>query len=177
MNREEANLLVDKVNNISKTSPLLLVGEAYLTFKKFYDGKIVEITKENIKEIVEYYSITTLNYPLVLEDISTLSSIQVNYLLKLIEESKTPIILLSSYDNIKSILLSRVKTYLRFKEEVSSELKNDIESIESIKERVDTNTSYKDKVLLMRDISPQYYLLDLEFSSMKNKDKYINILL
>ena len=56
-----------------------------------------DIYKDNIKDIVEYYSMLTLSYPLVLEDISNLNTTQVNYLLKLIEESKNPIILLASF--------------------------------------------------------------------------------
>ena len=116
MNKKEAKLLMDTVNNVFKTSPILLIGEeCVLTFSKAWEGKIIEIDKDNIKDIVEYYSILTLSYPLVLEDISNLNTTQVNYLLKLIEESKNPIILLASYDNINSILLSRIKTVIKFK--------------------------------------------------------------
>ena len=91
MNKKEAELLMDTVNNVFKTYPLLLIGESYLIFKKSYEGKIIEIDKNNIKDIVEYYSMLTLSYPLVLEDISNLNTTQVNYLLKLIEESRNPI--------------------------------------------------------------------------------------
>ena len=176
MNKKEAKLLMDTVNNVFKTSPLLLIGESYLIFKKSYEGKIIEIDKDNIKDIVEYYSMLTLSYPLVIRDISTLNNVQVNYLLKLLEESKNPIILLASYDNINSILLSRIKTIIKFKSSITSELKDDIESIEAIKEGLEKDLSYKDKISLIRDISPRYYLLKSELPN-KNKDKFINILL
>ena len=176
MTKKEAKLLMDTVNNVFKTSPLLLIGESYLIFKKSYEGKIIEIDKDNIKDIVEYYSMLTLSYPLVLEDISNLNTTQVNYLLKLIEESKNPIILLASYDNINSILLSRIKTVIKFKNSITSELKDDIESIDSIREKLEKDLSYKDKITLIRDISPRYYLLETSLPN-KNKDKYINILL
>ena len=177
MNKKEAKLLMDTINNIFKTSPVLLIGEeCVLTFSKAWEGKIIEIDKDNIKDIVEYYSMLTLSYPLVIRDISTLNNVQVNYLLKLIEESKNPIILLASYDNINSILLSRIKTVIKFKNSITSELKDDIESIDSIREKLEKDLSYKDKITLIRDISPRYYLLEASLPN-KNKDKYINILL
>ena len=177
MNKKEAKLLMDTVNNVFKTSPILLIGEeCVLTFSKAWEGKIIEIDKDNIKDIVEYYSMLTLSYPLVIRDISTLNNVQVNYLLKLIEESKNPIILLASYDNINSILLSRIKTVIKFKNSITSELKDDIESIDSIREKLEKDLSYKDKITLIRDISPRYYLLETSLPN-KNKDKYINILL
>lgn len=177
MTKEEAKLLMNTINNIFKTSPVLLIGEeCVLTFSKAWEGKIIEIDKDNIKDIVEYYSMLTLSYPLVIRDISTLNNVQVNYLLKLIEESKNPIILLASYDNINSILLSRIKTVIKFKNSITSELKDDIESIDSIREKLKEDLSYKDKITLIRDISPRYYLLEVSLSN-KNKDKYINILL
>ena len=177
MTKEEAKLLMYTINNIFKTSPVLLIGEeCVLTFSKAWEGKIIEIDKDNIKDIVEYYSMLTLSYPLVIRDISTLNNVQVNYLLKLIEESKNPIILLASYDNINSILLSRIKTVIKFKNSITSELKDDIESIDSIREKLEKDLSYKDKITLIRDISPRYYLLETSLPN-KNKDKYINILL
>ena len=177
MTKEEAKLLMNTINNIFKTSPVLLIGEeCVLTFSKAWEGKIIEIDKDNIKDIVEYYSMLTLSYPLVIRDISTLNNVQVNYLLKLIEESKNPIILLASYDNINSILLSRIKTVIKFKNSITSELKDDIESIDSIREKLEKDLSYKDKITLIRDISPRYYLLETSLPN-KNKDKYINILL
>ena len=175
MTKEEAELLMNTVNNVFKTSPILLIGEeCILTFSKAWEGKIVEIDKDNIKEVVEYYSITKLSYPLVIRDISTLNNVQVNYLLKLIEESKNPIILLASYDNLNNILLSRIKTVIKFRSNITSELKSDKESIEAIKEGLEKDLSYKDKISLIRDISPRYYLLESEPPN-KNKDKFINI--
>ena len=177
MIKEEAYKLMYSVNNIGKTSPLLLVGEeCILTFSKAWEGKIIDLDSSNIKDIVEYYAITKLSYPLVLRDISDLNSIQINYLLKLIEDTDNPIILLASYDNINSILLSRIKTVIKFRSNITSELKSDKESIEAIKEGLEKDLSYKDKISLIRDISPRYYLLKSELPN-KNKDKFINILL
>lgn len=177
MNKEQAIQLVKVVNNIKDTSPLLLVGEAYLVFRKKYNGKIIEVTKDNVKEIVEYYSSVTLPYPLVLEDISSLSATSVNYLLKLIEEAKYPIILLSSYDNMNNILLSRIKTFMKVNASNTSEFREGKEALDLIADKLDKEMSYKDKLETIGNISPIYYKVNKEVSGLRNKDKYINILI
>lgn len=168
--------LIQSVNNIKDTSPLLLVGEAYFLFRKSYKGKILTVNSENIREIVSYYSSISLDYILVLEDIANLSSTEVNYLLKLVEDAKYPIILLASYDNINPILLSRIRTFVKFSNPISSEFLSPSKGIEVIEDKLSSDTAYIDKVRYQMKYSPRLYYLEQLLGNTKNKNKYLDIL-
>ena len=168
--------LIQSVNNIKTTSPLLIVGEAYYTFKKAYKGKIITVNMENIREVVAYYSTVKLDYILVLEDIALLSSNATNFLLKLVEDIDYPLILLASYDNVNSILLSRIKTFVKFSKEVSSEFLPPKKGLEVIEDKLSPDTAYIDKVRYQLQYSPRLYYLDHIVGNTRNKSKFISIL-
>lgn len=168
--------LIQSVNNIKNTSPLLLVGEAYYLFRKNYKGKVLTINSQNIREIVAYYSTVELDYILVLEDISNLSSLECNYLLKLVEDSKYPIILLASYDNINNILLSRIKTFIKFSNQITSEFLPPNKGLEVIEDKLSSDSAFIDRVRYEAKYSPRLYYLEQLIGNSRNKSKYLDIL-
>lgn len=168
--------LVESVNNLRDTSPLLILGEAYYVFRKAWKDKIVSINSENVKEIVEYYSSVKLDYPLVLEDLALLSSKNLSHLLKLIEETKSPVILLASFDNINEILLSRIKTIIKFNKPCSCEFKTAEEGLAIIDESLSNDSSYNDILRYQAKYSPMLYYIESSLVNVNNKRRYINIL-
>lgn len=92
--------------------PCLLLGRSSIDFKKAYQGRIFTVTSlEAVRDIVERYTgISDLEGRYcVLDGICFLSEVGQNSLLKFIEESRFPIVLLSYYDKVSPIIMSRVK--------------------------------------------------------------------
>lgn len=93
-------------------SPCILLGKYASEFKRIYDGRIFLVNSlESVREITNNYSnISSLDGMLfVIDGIGFLSETAQSALLKFIEESKFPVILLSYYDKISPIILSRMK--------------------------------------------------------------------
>lgn len=168
--------LVEVVNNLKETSPILIMGEAYYVFKKAWKDKIIYLDNENIIDIVSYYSVVKTDYPLVFEDISYLRPQAVNYLLKLVEESKTPLILLASVDNINEILLSRIKSKIKVVKPVSSEFRTPKEGLDIIEESLSKDSAFYDVVRYQAKYSPYLYYLESNLKNVSNSRKIIEIL-
>lgn len=169
--------LKNSIENIYNTAPLLIVGEARLLFIKAWKYKInrVSNTKE-LRELADYYSSIKDTKPLVIDDLSLIQQGSLKLLLKLVEESKIPIILLSSFDNIDKILLSRIKTYIRFDEPIKSDFLSlsDFYDVLSNKDFKDSKQS--DKLTFYRDKCPMYLELDYYINTSSNKNKLLSIL-
>jgi hypothetical protein len=90
----------------------MFIGKYVTEFKKIYRGKIFSAhTLEDVKYITDNYigkSELSGKY-FVIDGLGFLSQTGQNALLKFIEESTFPIILLSYYDRVSSIILSRIK--------------------------------------------------------------------
>lgn len=165
------------IEHIYDTSPILIVGEARLLFLKLWKYKVNRVSNtKDLREVSEYYSLVDDTKPIVIDDLSLIQGNSLKILLKLIEESKTPIILLSSFDNLDSILLSRIKTFIRFKEEIKSEFLslNKFYSVLADKDFSDSKAS--DKVKFYRDKCPLYLPLDYDLKLSSNKDRILSIL-
>lgn len=96
--------------------PCLLIGKYVNEFKRTYKGTIERCYSLNdVKRIVdEYDGITEVNSDfLVLEGVGYLSETGQNSLLKFIEESKLPIIVLSYSDKVSPIIHSRMKNVMK----------------------------------------------------------------
>lgn len=92
--------------------PCLLLGKLAVEFKRQYKGKIFLVGNlEAVRGVVnEYSGISDLEGRYcVLDGVGFLSDIGQNSLLKFIEESKFPVILLSYYDKVSPIIMSRMK--------------------------------------------------------------------
>ena len=103
------------IKNILKSKeycPCLLLGRYATEFKKFYRDKIFMVNDlDAVRNVVNNYSgIEDLEGRyFVMDGVGFLSDIGQNSLLKFIEESKFPIVLLSYYDKVSPIIMSRVK--------------------------------------------------------------------
>lgn len=96
--------------------PCLMIGKYVNDFKHIYKDVIERVyTLNGVKRIVEEYDgIEHVNSGvLVLEGIGNLSDVGQNSLLKFIEESKLPIIILSYNDRVSPIIMSRMKIVVK----------------------------------------------------------------
>lgn len=118
MNTEQQYKTILEVLNpqtIKETCPVLLIGRAVQLFKTMYKGIIFELKNtEDVKEFVSDYTGITSSKPVVISDIGYLTKHASFLLLKLVEEAKFPVIVLSSEDKVDSILLSRIKRIVKF---------------------------------------------------------------
>jgi len=92
--------------------PCLLLGKYVTEFKKLYRDRIFQTYKlEDIRNLVyDYSGYDNLDGKfMVIDGIGFLNEMGQNALLKFIEESTFPIILLSYYDKVMPTILSRTK--------------------------------------------------------------------
>lgn len=165
------------IENIYETSPVLIIGEARLLFLRSWKYKVCNITNtKDLRELVDYYSTITDNKPIVIDDLSNIQQNSLKLLLKLVEESKTPIILLGSIDNIDKILLSRIRTFIRFKEDIKSEFLSLYDFAEVLRDKDFSDSKYSDKLKFYRDKCPKYLQLDYDLNTLANKNKFLSIL-
>jgi hypothetical protein len=169
--------LTNSIENVYTTSPLLIIGEARLLFIKAWKYKINNISNLNdLRELVNYYATIQDNKPIVIDDLSLLQPNALRVLLKFVEESKTPLILLSSFDNIDSILLSRIKTFIRFEEKIQSSFLNLNDFYNLLMDKDFSDTKNSDKMKFYRDKCPKYIQLEPLIKLSSNKDKILSIL-
>ena len=105
--------IFETMKDVKGKTPILLLGSAGMMFKRMYKGPIIRINNtEEAKELITNYSNVEYDKPLVVEDIGTLYKDSI--LLKLIEEIKIPLILISIKDSLSIPLYSRMKTIIKY---------------------------------------------------------------
>lgn len=112
----EIKEFIDKVLSDRDLCPCLMIGKYVNEFKRQYKDVIERAyTLGDVRKLVEEYDgIENVHSGvLVIEGIGYLSSVGQNSLLKFIEESKLPIILLSYNDKISPIVMSRMKIVVK----------------------------------------------------------------
>ena len=165
------------IENIYNTSPILIIGDARLLFIKAWQYKINRVSNtKDLRELVDYYSTIEDSKPLVIDDLSLIQSSSLKLLLKLVEESKTPVILLSSFDNIDMILLSRIKTFIRFNEPIKSDFLPLSDFYDALSNKDFKDSKQSDKLMFYRDKCPMYLELDFYIKTSPNRDKLLSIL-
>lgn len=100
----------------TELTPCLLVGKYVNAFKRNFDGTIERAyTLNNVRNLIEEYDgVSNVNSGLLaIEGVGYLSSTGQNSMLKFIEESKVPIVLLSYQDNVINTIRSRMKIFLK----------------------------------------------------------------
>ena len=104
------------ISEIEKVSPSLFLYGAATVFRKQYKFPIKRVTSfQEVRDLVgQYTGVSTLDYQLVIEDLFLLNGMAILTLLKLVEDSRFPVVVLSSYDCVDPILLSRFKTVYKF---------------------------------------------------------------
>lgn len=154
---------------LSGRFPKIIVGDAVLDFKKEYNGPIVQVTSiPELKEVIAYYTgIEQLERILVIEDISFLGNDANAALLKFVEETKLKLVLLSRYDKLDEVLLSRVRHFIKYyKEETESKFLRCSEGNTKIEESLSEDSHYFDRVRYMSKLAPKLFLIE---KSMKVK--------
>lgn len=174
----DIKVLKAKVEDIRNTSPMLIVGPAMKTFLKAWKYKTISISdSKDLKEVIDYYSYVEPSYPLVIYDLAILNKSSLNLLLKFIEEYKYPLILLSSYDNFDSILLSRIKTFLKFSgEPIKSNMLSLGDGIRALNDIDTKDLSNIDLTRKYLEYCPKLYQLNKSIKVHRNKSKIIDIL-
>lgn len=162
MEPKELVRLILKDRNLT---PCLLIGKYVNVFKQVFNGTIVRAySLENVRHIIdEYEGITNVNSgTLVLEGIGYLSQVGQNSLLKFIEESSLPIVLLSYNDNILNTIRSRMKLTMKLWEPVKDfkylDLLGALRAAEE-KKASDANFRGNNEIQFYADSCPKLYVL------------------
>lgn len=163
-----------------KSFPALIIGNAVVDFKKNYHGPIARVTTpEELRDLVSYYSgIDDIGRILVVEDISFLSNPSLEgLLLKFVEESKLPLVLLSTYDKVSSVLLSRCKEVVKYyHNKTDSEFLSVADGNQKVNDTLSPDSYYFDRVRYYSKFSPKLYFLDKNVTSNRVKQKLLQFL-
>lgn len=164
--------MYENLKSIKNKTPLLIIGKGVPLFKKMYKGNIYNLTSlEDVREFISEFSEVELDFPIVIEDVSNLY--RDSSLLKLIEESKFPLVMLASKDNLSDALMSRTKYILKIPETNDSiELVSISQASAELK---DKDWSQEEVNKYLADSCPQLLVLNDRIKKMKNKDKIIQI--
>lgn len=159
--------------------PVLILSGAVIDFKRSYQGQIIRLsTVEEVREFVSYYTaISALERPLVIEDLSFLPDFCEGLLLKFIEESPLRIVVLSAFDTVSPVLLSRFKKVVKYsKEKVDSEFCKASVGYQKLEETLRPDSHFFDKVRYMGKLSPKLYYLECNIAQGRNKSKIMSFL-
>ena len=161
----------------NRAFPLLSMGDAVTDFKKNYSGKInAAENMEEMREPIAYYtSISYLDRVLVLEDISLFAKNGEGVLLKFVEETPLDLVLLSRFDKVSNVLLSRVKGVVKYyNDPVTSQFMKVSTGYSTLQEQLEPNSHYYDKVRYMGKLSPKMIYLEKNVKQRRNKDKIMS---
>jgi hypothetical protein len=115
-NKKKISDFVSMVLSNTDMCPCLMIGKYVNEFKQIYKDTIERAySLSEVRGLIEEYEgVTNVNSKyLVIEGVGYLSSVGQNSLLKFIEESKLPIILLSYNDKVSPIIMSRMKIVVK----------------------------------------------------------------
>ena len=163
-NKLEVSDFVHMVLNNEDMCPCLMIGMYVQEFKKQYKDVIERVYNiDNVRDLIDSYEgVTRVNSKfLVLDGVGYLSATGQNSLLKFIEESKVPIILLSYSDKVSPIIMSRMKVIVKR----CSKVKNlDFSSVSDTLTFIDEKNSTREEkmseveeVQIMANMCPSLY--------------------
>lgn len=175
---KQSNTIKEVLNpiNIKETCPVLLIGKAVQIFKQMYSGQVNELKNTaDVKEFIQEYTGKSFSKPVVISDIGYLQRQAAFLLLKLVEEAKFPVILLSTEDTVDSILLSRIKRIVKFPLDENSG--NSLMKVSDAFNQVyGENKKVQDKTKFYAENCPQLYQLESEVPYNKYRNGMIEIL-
>lgn len=180
---DESSFIHTVLNNPSYT-PCLMIGNYVTIFKRIFTGTIERAySVKDVRNIVEEYEgvIRVNSEFLVIEGIGTLSSIGQNSLLKFVEESSLPIILLSYSDKVLRTIRSRMKFVVKSWTPVKSlDFVSPTECIRALQEKKSKNPNLKGaaEIQFLADNSPELYRFYLEAGNPydRNNSRVIDII-
>ena len=156
--------------------PRLYIGKAAQELKSRCPFPINQIYKDTLSDFISYYtSVTSMVFPLVIEDISILNPTQQSVLLKFVEDSPLKIILLSSEDSIISTILSRMSLVYKYPDKVKSNFDSPVQAQEELS-KLDTNTLPQTYIRRQMEISPLAYYYDQVLENKSCKQKLLRLL-
>lgn len=162
------------MKDIKNKTPILLLGSAGIMFKQMYKGPIIRINNtEEAKELITNYSNIEYDKPLVIEDIGLLYRDSI--LLKLIEEVKIPLILISLKDSLSVPLYSRMKTILKYPLDMNIEC-NFIDKKTALQYINQENLEGYELDKYLAENCPELLFDYIRIKKCKNKDKLLQIL-
>nr|DAY36472.1 MAG TPA: Redirecting phage packaging protein C packaging protein, DNA Binding.0A [Bacteriophage sp.] len=163
-NKLDMNVFIEKLLEHVEMCPCLLIGKYVTEFKKVYKDTIERVyTLDDVRNLIDSYDgISNVNSKfLVLDGIGFLSHVGQNSLLKFIEESKLPIIILSYGDKISPIIMSRMKIIVKRWDVVKNlNFSSVADTIAYINEKNSTREdkmSEFDEVQIMANMCPSLY--------------------
>lgn len=155
---------IDKVLSNPSLCPCLMIGKYVNDFKQRYKDTIERAyTLNDVRHLVEEYDgISSVKSGfLILDGVGYLSETGQNSLLKFIEESKLPLILLSQTDKVSPIIMSRMKIVV--KKWYPIEKMNWVKPREAIRalaeKKKDPNFRELQEVQFLADNCPRLYLI------------------
>lgn len=158
-------------------TPCLMIGNYVNAFKREFDGTIERATNiSKVRSLIEEYDgVESVNSGyLVIEGIGYLSQAGQNSLLKFIEESKLPIVLLSYQDKVLNTIMSRMKIVVKHWNPIKKlEYVKASEGLKMLNEKKSQNPDFKGnlEIQFMADNSPELYRLHV---SAGNEYSYHN---
>lgn len=165
MSEEE---FVDTILMNPRLTPCLMIGNYVNAFKRKFKGTIERAYSLNKVRIIvdEYEGVGHVNSEfLVIEGIGYLSEAGQNSLLKFVEESSLPIILLSYQDKVLNTIRSRMKIVVKRWTPIKAlEYVGAAEGQTALNEKMAQNKDFKGDLIIqfMADNSPELYKMKLE---------------
>lgn len=154
---------IQMVLNNKNLTPCLMIGNYVNAFKREFDGTIEKVTNvARVRNLIdEYEGIENVNSEfLAIEGIGYLSNDGQNALLKFIEESKLPIILLSYQDKVLSTIRSRMKIVVKHWNPVKNlSFVGESEGYKALLEKRAKNPDFKGnlEIQFLAETSPRLY--------------------
>jgi hypothetical protein len=184
-NKLDMNVFIEKLLEHVEMCPCLLIGKYVTEFKKVYKDTIERVyTLDDVRYLIDAYDgISNINSKfLVLDGIGYLSHVGQNSLLKFIEESKLPIIILSYGDKISPIIMSRMKIIVKRWDVVKNlNFSSVADTISYINEKNSTREekmSEFEEVQVMANMCPSLYSIKQQAGDKYgyNNSRLINIM-
>lgn len=156
--------------------PILIIGDAVLAFKKFYDKPINYVSNLNdLRDLIAYYSgMSNLENIIVIDDISKLHKSAEGLLLKFVEDMDSRIILLSQFDVCSPVILSRCKNIVKKVDTKTTSKFSSFEACNNELEKLGRDTLYYQKVKVMGQTCPEYYYYETKFKANKKALEVLN---
>lgn len=175
----EAFLKLLSREGVREDYPMIIVGARYRELKASTSLPIRRVTsKEELLDLISsYVGVSTLETPLLIEDMAFLSPQAHQQLLKFMEESKLKIVLLSTYDVFMDTILSRCKVFIKSAlEKTVSEMQSPRKGRERIDNQLSQDTHPLDRVRYQGKISPLVYYNDHAVPARPNRRKILDLL-
>jgi hypothetical protein len=163
----------------NKDYPLVVIGDAVTDYKRYYDGVIITLQSiSDLREKIAYYSsVSNIGRVLVLEDISFLGTEATAALLKFIEETTIPVVLLSRYDKLDRVLLSRIRRVVKYyKEPTGSKFMSPSLGHQQMQDTLSSDSHYYDVVRYMGKLSPKLLMIDKAVKVVRIKNKIFSFM-